>query len=203
MGDYEQAIKSFDRGLEFARSCNYIRMEAYLLTGIADIYAELQVDEQADQIYQMAAAIADRAQEHFLQVYISVQSAALAGLRGDFASGYQYIQKAQDQVAPHGSEMEYYLCELEYCGLKILENKAKEIIPRLEKACAYFTKEGHKVQHEKAHLYLILAYQVNSQPEKVIENFLYLLTSLDGEYPPVTLIATAARHQRKTGLPVS
>ncbi len=197
MGNYEQAIKSFDRGLEFARSCNYIRMEAYLLTGIADIYAELQVDEQADQIYQMASAIANRAQEHFLQVYISVQSAALAGQRGDFISGYQLIKQAQDQVAPQGSEMEYYLCELEYCGLKILENKANEIIPRLEKACTYFTKEGHKVQHEKAHLYLILAYQMNSQTEKIMENFLYLLTSLDGEFLPVSLIATAARHQSR------
>jgi len=197
MGDYEQAIQSFDKALDYARSCNYTRMEAYVLTGIADIYAELQADEQADQIYQMAAVIADRAQEHFLQVYINVQFAALAGQRGDFASGYQLVQQAQQLVAPNGSEMEYYLCELEFCGLKILENKAQEIIPRLENACVYFTKEGHKIQVEKAHLYLILAYQACNQPERIIENFLFLLTSLDGEYPPVTLIATAARHQTR------
>ena len=79
MGNYEEAIKSFDRSLDYARSCNYIRMEAYVLTGIADLYAELQADEQSLKIYQMAAEIADRAQEHFLQVYINVQSAALNG----------------------------------------------------------------------------------------------------------------------------
>ena len=91
--------------------------------------------------------------------------------------------------------MEFYLCELEFCGLKLLEGKANEIIPRLENACSYFTKEGHKVQIEKSHLYLMLAYHANNYPEKIIENFLYLVTSLDGEFLPVSLIATAARHQ--------
>jgi ATP/maltotriose-dependent transcriptional regulator MalT/DNA-binding SARP family transcriptional activator len=200
MGDYEQAIQSFDKALEYARSCNYIRMEAYVLTGIADIYAELQADEQATQIYQMASMISDRSQEHFLQVYINVQAAALAGQGGDFVTGYQLIQKAQELVAPQGSEMEYYLCELEFCGLKILENKANEIIPRLENTCSYFVKEGHKVQHEKAHLYLMMAYQTVKKPEKIIENFLHIITGLDGEYAPVSLISTAARHQTRLSL---
>lgn len=194
MGNYELAIQAFDRSLDYARSCNYIRMEAYVLTGIADLYADLQADEQSLQIYQMAAEIADRAQEHFLQVYINVQSAALCGQRSDFTAAYQFTQKAQELVAPEGSEMEYYLCELEFCGLKILEDKANEIIPRLENACAYFGKEGHKVQKERAHLYLMLAYHATSQPEKIIENFLYIISSVDGEFLPVSLIATASRH---------
>ncbi len=197
MGNYEQAIQSFDRSLEYARSCDYIRIEAYVLTGIADLYSELQADEQSLQIYQMAAEIADKAQEHFLRVYINVQTAALNGQRGDFAAGYHFIQLAQELVAPQGSEMEFYLCELEFCGLKILEEKANEIIPRLENACAYFTKEGHKVQQERAHLYLMLAYHANNHPEKIIENFLHILSSLDGEFLPVSLIATASRHQSR------
>jgi tetratricopeptide (TPR) repeat protein len=195
MGNYEQAIRSFDQALDFARSCNYARMEAYILTGIADIYAELQANEQADQVYHMAAAIADRAQEHFLQVYINVQAAALAGQRGDFTVGHQLIQQAQQLVGSHGSDMEHHLCELEYAGLMIQENHAREVIPALEKACAYFASEGHKVQLEKTHLYLVLAYQACDQLEKVIEHLLYLLSSLDGEFPPVTLIAIAAHHQ--------
>ena len=195
MGNYEGAIQSFDRSLDYARSCNYIRMEAYVLTGIADLYAELQADEQSLKIYQMAAEIADRAEEHFLQVYINVQSAALNGKTGDFVAGYQYIQQAQELVSPQGSEMEFYLCELEFCGLKLLQGKANEIIPRLENACTYFTEEGHKVQIEKSHLYLMFAYHANNYPEKIIENFLHIVTSLDGEYLPASLIATAARHQ--------
>ena len=195
MGNYEQAIFSFDQALDFARSCNYARMEAYILTGIADIYAELQADEQANQVYHMAAAIADRAQEHFLQVYINVQAAALAGYNGDFAAGYQLIQQAQQQITPHGSDMERCLCELEYAGLKILENHAREVIPDLEKACAFFAGNGHKVQQEKAHLYLVLAYQACNQPEKIMEHMLQILSTLDEDFPPVTLIAIANRHQ--------
>ena len=195
MGDYENASVSFEQALDFARSSGYARMEAYVLTGIGDIYAELQADEQASQAYQMATAIADRTEEHFLQVYINVQAAALAGQRGDINRGYQLIQQAQQLIKSESSEMERYLCELEYAGLKILENRSQEIIPMLEKACSYFGQEGHKIQFEKTHLYLVLAYQASNQPEKLIEHLLHVISSLNNEFPPITLIAVATRFQ--------
>ena len=192
-GDFELAIQSFDKALDFACSCGYARMEAFILTGIADVYAELQADEQASQAYQKAAEIADRAQEHFLQVYINVQAAVLSGQRGDTATGYKLIQQARLLIGPGGSEMELNLCELEYAGLKITENKSDEIILSLEKACTFFGKEGHKIQSEKAHLYLILAYQATNQPQKIIEHLLLILSKLDNEYPPASLIAATTR----------
>jgi two-component SAPR family response regulator len=175
-------------------------MEAFVLTGIGDIYTELQAYDQAVQAYQMAEGIAGRTQEHFLQVYIKVQTAALAGLRGDLPGGYNLIKQAQQLVGPEGSEMEHGLYELEFAGLKVLENKGREVIPVLERVAAYFDREGHKVQSERAHLYLMLVYQAIGQTEKLIEHSLIVLSCLDNEFPQAALIAAAARFRERLKL---
>jgi LuxR family transcriptional regulator, maltose regulon positive regulatory protein len=193
MGDYEAASESFEQGIEDVRASGYTRIEAYLFTGIADLYTELQADEQAEQAYEKAASIANQTQEHYLQVYITVKAAALAGLRGDYERGYKQIEKARQFITPDGSEIQNYLCQLEYSGLKILENHVEEVILPLEEACTYFGKEGHKILCDKAHLLLVLAYQITNQPEKLFNHMLYITSQLENEYPPVSLIALAAR----------
>jgi LuxR family maltose regulon positive regulatory protein len=193
MGDYEGASESFELGIEHGRSSGYTRVEAYLVTGIADLYAELQADEQAEKAYEKAAAIADQTQEHYLQVYINVKAATLAGQRGNFERGYARIEKARRFITPEGSEVQDYLLQLEYAGLKILENQVAEIIAPLEKSCAYFAMEGHKILCDKAHLYLVIAYQISKQPEKLFPHLLYITSQLENEYPPVAMIAQAAR----------
>ncbi len=195
MGEYEQASRSFEEAMQYAQASGYTRMQAFILTGIGDIYAELQADEQAEQAYQMAADIAERAQEHFLQVYINVQKAALCAHRGKSAEGYKLIQQARQLIGSDGSEMESNLCDLEYAGIKILDKRAAEIIPTLENVCAFFEREGHKVQFERAHLYLLLAYQQSERIDKLIPHLLHIVSSIKGEYPLVSLIASALRHK--------
>lgn len=193
IGDYEQASSSFKRALELSRSSGYNRVEAYILTGIADMYTELQADEQAAEAFGLAAAIANRIQEHFLMVYIGVRLAALSGLRGDIERGYQLIRQTESLISPDGSEMERQLCALEFAGLKMQDRKSAEVISSLEKACAYFAQEGHKIQHDRARLYLILAYHATGKIEKMLEHVLHLRANLEEENPPTALIALAAR----------
>lgn len=196
LGDYKNASLSFEQALSYARSCGYARMEAFILTGIGDIYAEIHADEQAMHAYYMAEVLADKTQEHFLQVYIKIQKALLASNRKEFETSSDLFQQAFDLVGANGSEMEHHLIELEYSGVKIKENKAKDIISSLEKSCKFFKTGGHKVQYEKAHLFLALAYISNNQPEKVIEHLLFVFSSLDSEYPNVALISSASRFKK-------
>ncbi len=197
MGDYEHACISFKQALEFSRSSKYTRIEAYILTGIADMYTELQADEQAAEAFKLAAEIANRVQEHFLQVYIGVRSAALAGLRGDLHQGYQLIQQAQNLVGDDGPEMERQLCALEFAGLKVQEGKSAEVLHILESAGAYFGQEGHKVQYDRSNLYAVLAYNDCGQPQKILEHLLLIRANANNEYPPVALIALSARFNHK------
>ncbi len=193
MGEYEKASQAFEEGLEYARSSGYSRMEGYLLTGIGDIYAELQADEQALEAYRLASKIADRTQERFLQVYLMVQSAAMSGYHSRFEEGYEYLKLGRELSGDNGSEIERRLCDLEFAGLKIQENRARDVIPLLEEACEYFEREGHKVQCQKSRLFLTIAYQKVGNREKIVEHFLHIVAGIQDKYPSVALIGTAVR----------
>jgi ATP/maltotriose-dependent transcriptional regulator MalT/DNA-binding SARP family transcriptional activator len=195
MGEYKEASSALDQALGFARSCGYVRMEAYILTGIGDIFVEINADDQAINAYNTAEEIADRTQEHFLQIYIRVQRAALTAYGGDYSEGYKILQSARNLVDSDKSEMELNLIELEYSAIKIQDNRGHEVSVTLEKLSKFFELGGHKVQFEKTHLYLALAYISSNQPEKVIEHILHLISSLESSYPSATLMANFSRYR--------
>jgi len=141
----------------------------------------------------LAEEKADLTQERFLQIYIKIQKAIIKSLSGDYIESYKLLDQAKSLRNSNNPDMEFYLIELEYAGIKIIENLAHEIIPSLEKICEYFKAGGHKVQFEKAHLYLALSYISTNQPGKVIENLLHVFSSLDSEYPSASLIATSSK----------
>ncbi|PKO09533.1 MAG: hypothetical protein CVU40_09535 [Chloroflexi bacterium HGW-Chloroflexi-2] len=193
MGEYKESSQSLEQSLTFAQSCGYARMEAYVLTGIGDIFSEIQIYENALQVYMLAEEKADLTQERFLQIYIKIQKAIIKSLSGDYFESYKLLDQAKSLRNSNNPDMEFYLIELEFAGIKIIENLAHEIIPSLEKICEYFKAGGHKVQFEKAHLYLALSYISTNQPGKVIENLLHVFSSLDSEYPSASLIATSSK----------
>ncbi|MBA4420447.1 MAG: hypothetical protein C0391_04810 [Anaerolinea sp.] len=195
IGDYENGILSFEKALNYSQSTGYTRMEAFILTGISDVYTELQTYDNAKLGYEKATMLADAVQEHFLQVYILVQQAALAGYCENYTEGYRLIKQANTLIGLSGSEMEKYLCNLEFAGLKIAEGKGNEVIKLLETTTAFFKKEGHRVQCDKAYLYLIIACMQNQQMDKVVGPLLYIIANVDSDIPSAGLVATAARFQ--------
>jgi len=196
LGEYVEANESFDQALSFARSCGYARMEAYILTGIGDIYAEIRAYSQALTAYQLAEEIAERTQERFLQIYLLIQKASMKAQSGKFSESYMYLKQAHNLRNSDQTDMNFYLIELEWAGIKIFENNFQDIISSLEKIIDFFKSGGQKVQLERSHLYLALAYISTNQPEKVTEHLLHIYSSLDGESAPASLIANASRYKK-------
>jgi len=193
MGDYKEASYSFDQALKFSRSCGYTRMEAYILTGIGDVFSEIHEDDQAIQAYIAAEEIADRTQELFLQIYIKVQRASLAAYNGEFLKGKKILGLARDLIKSDASEMERNLIELEFSSLKIQENFSEEVILSLNQVCEFFKSSGNKIQFDRSNFFLLIAYIKTAQHEKIMETILHLLSSLQGDYLPVSLIAVGSR----------
>jgi len=193
IGDYQGAVDSLENGLHYARSSGNTRLEAFILAGIADVYSELEAVEEAQNAYQQAQIIAQRVQENFLLVYLNLQEAALISANGDFTGANKLIQDARRIAEADHSEMEIQLCAMEYGGVKIREGNPLEAIEPLQAALNFFEQQGHKAQTEKTYLYLVLAYGSIANYEKLFSHLLKLSTFLDAEYPPVSLIATAAR----------
>ena len=192
-GDYQTAVSTFEKALFHARASGYNKLEAFILTGIGDIYGELDALEEALSAYQQARVIAQRIQDNFLLVYLNVQEVSLGGVEKFSSSGKKLLEEARTLASQDASGMQKSLCDLEYAGIKIREGDPQAAIRLLENACTYFESAGHKTQTEKANLYLALAYGQIGKREKLIEHVLKILAYLDSEYLPVSLIATASR----------
>ena len=195
MGDYRTAIDTFEKALNLARTSNYTRLEASILTGIGDIYGELEAIEEAEKAYEQAKLIAQSIQDNFLHVYIDVQYAALLASAGDYRGANRFIEEARQIANLDEQAMEAYLCDLENAGIKLREGRWQDAISMLEDTSYFFEAEGHKVQAEKASLYLVIAYSRAGNQEKLMERLIKVLSYLDSEYPPVSLIAAAYRFQ--------
>jgi LuxR family maltose regulon positive regulatory protein len=193
-GDYKAAILSYEKALQYAHRSGYARIEAFVLTGIGDIYIELNALDEALDAYQQASSIAQRLHLTILQVYLNVQEAVIACEKGDIAGSYRLIEEARATADKENMAMEINMCDLEYGGIKIKEGKPQEVVGLLEKACSFFESGGHKVQSEKANLYLTLAYGQMGNHDLLIKSLLKTLTCLNEEHKPTLLIATANRY---------
>jgi len=193
LGDYENCIMAFEKALVYTESTGYSRMEAFILTGIADVNLDLQSYENAQAGYEKALGIAGTIQEHFLQVYILLQQASIAGYSGKFAEGYRLVKLAQELVGTIGSEMESNLCDLEFAALKTMENKGIEVQKVLERVSQYFKKAGHKAQYDRAVIFMIIAGIQSHKIDQIISQMLYLTASLESGAPVNGIIAEASK----------
>ncbi len=192
-GDYRAAIVSYELALQYARTSGYARFEAFVLAGIGDIYTELEAIDEALEAYQQAFLIANRLHINFLLVYLNVQQSGIAANKGSFVESYRLLEGARATAVKENMVMEIHLCDLELGGIKIKEGRPVEAFAMLERACAFFEAGGHKVQREKANLYLALAYGQVENREKLFEHLLKILGALNDEYKPTQLIAAANR----------
>lgn len=193
-GDYEQAIHSYEMALHHARISHNLRYEAFVMAGIGDLYSDLDSVAEARLAYTHARQLAERIQVRYLQIYVDVQEAALLTLEGDEGGAGRLLEHARALTHHDRSMVETFLYELEFAGLRIHQGKAEQAIDDLERVAAYFEAEGHKNQRDKAELYLILAYGQVQRYEKLVENLLKLLASLNSGNPSPALIAAASRH---------
>lgn len=193
-GDYKAAITSYEQALQYARKTGYARFEAFVLTGIGDIYIELNAMDEAENAYEQARLITQRLNIINLQIYIDVQEAVIACARGNIQESYRLINQAREIATRENMIKEIHMCDLEYGAVKVKEGKPQEAINLLEQSCSYYETCGQKIQKEKAHLYLTLAYGQLGQKEKLIEHLLAVLACLNDEYKPTLLIAAANRY---------
>jgi LuxR family maltose regulon positive regulatory protein len=193
-GDYKAAILSYEKALQYAHRSGYGRMEAFVLTGIGDIYVELNAHDEATEAYHQANDIAQRLHIAVLQAYLLIQEAVATCGKGNIAESYRLIEAARSIANQESMVMEINLCDLEYGGIKVKEGKPSEVIALLEKLCLFFESGGHKLQSEKAHLYLTLAYGQLNNHEMLLKHLLKILACMNEKYKPTLLIATANRY---------
>jgi LuxR family transcriptional regulator, maltose regulon positive regulatory protein len=175
-GEYERAAALFSDGLAIAKYHGMSRMEAYILCGMGDLYADLDAVEAALDVYERTRVFADQNEDIFLQTYLNLMEAAQARDRGDIAHARRLLSAAERLVQESSSEFETGLLHMEEGRVDLAEDHPLLAIDHFRKAASVFDKGGQRVEAARAYLYVATAcFTVNS----IDEAYSYLHRSLE------------------------
>ncbi len=153
-GKYSQAAGFYEEGLTQAKQAKHPRTEAYILSGIGDLYADLLASGAAIEAYQKAREVARQINYRFLLIYVDLAEAMQARRSGDLAQAHHFLDFALRRVDEGRSGFEKALYELEAGQLCRVESQHSEAVRLIESAAKIFEEGGHRVEAARAYLQL-------------------------------------------------
>lgn len=175
MGEYEAAGDSFEKAFHHARVSGFNRMQAYTLTGIGDVYREVEAIDEAFSAYRQARPIAETIQDSFLLTYLDLEESSLASQQGDKSLAFSLLQSAKERANASGGSLEKSLANLEWNGYLLWSDQAETALKNLHNDIHFFVKEGHQYQVEKAQLFLAIACTKCGLLENAQQHFINIL----------------------------
>lgn len=174
-GEYEQAAASFEKAYHHARISGFSRMQAFTLTGIGDVYREVNAIDEALAAYHQARPIAEDINEKFLLTYLDLEEASLVSQQADTGLASHLLQCARERAESVGTPLEQHMTSLELSGHLLWTGQPEKALLQLPQELTYFTSEGHQYQIEKTHLYLAIACAENKQYQEAAEHFMQVM----------------------------
>ncbi len=194
-GDYEQASSLLEKALTCARQSGYARIEAFTLSGIGDLYTDLDAPKAALEAYHQAQEIAQRVDERFLLLYLDLAQAALARSQGESAQAHNLLELARRRAQESDSNFEHGLYQLEMGRLALAEGNPLEAIAHLEGAAYRFDDGGQRVEGTQAHLVLAIAYHTEGDEKAALTHLghAFRLASDLGSWHPLVVAGRKAK----------
>jgi LuxR family transcriptional regulator, maltose regulon positive regulatory protein len=103
-GDYESAASTLEKALEHAHLSGYLRMEAFALSSIGDLYRDLDAANEALDAYHQARQIAQHIDEKSLLVLLNIAEAILAIQQGKYSRSIELLLAAREQAEATGDD---------------------------------------------------------------------------------------------------
>jgi DNA-binding SARP family transcriptional activator len=175
IGEYEAAGASFEKAYHHARTSGFARMQAFTLTGVGDIYREVDAINEATTAYRQARPIAEIINERFLLTYLDLEEAVIASFTDDEKAAADFLHSAIGRAETSGSNLEKHIAKLEWQGFLLWTDQAENTLENLKEEAEFFASEGHQHQMEKSDLYLAIAFAKSGWPEKAEEYFIKVL----------------------------
>lgn len=145
-GDYVQALERLSDAYDAAQRSGYTRFVSFALTGIGDLFADLEMWQTSLKVYREAWAIAQRLNERFMVVYLKLVMARAAGEIGAWRDAFEHLSTASTLVLDRSSDYEWALYQLAMGRYYLGQNKAEEAIAPLEDAKGRFVQGGQPVE---------------------------------------------------------
>ena len=156
-GDYLPAAHSLERAVECARLSSYPRMEAFALTGLGDLYRDLEAYDESMEAYRQAGALAERSEERYLLFYLDLARGVLARRQDRFPTARELLLAASQRAQAGLAEIDQALCQLEQATLLLVQGDFQAVEEQLAHAAAYFASQGRRLESARSQLILMLA----------------------------------------------
>lgn len=169
IGNYEQAASTFEEALVYTRQNRYIRMEAYILASIGDLYSDLDASKAALDAYQKCHELAQGIEYHFLLLYTDLAMATRFRLTGDIDQAQEFLDAAKNRISEDSSAYERGLYELEAGRLLQAKGNRSLAINWLEDSVSDLESADQPVEAARARLFLADAYLQAGKILKALE----------------------------------
>jgi LuxR family transcriptional regulator, maltose regulon positive regulatory protein len=195
-GHYESAVVSFGKSIQYAKLSGYLRLEAYALASIGDLYRDIEAFQEAGDAFQRSRMLGWQLNDRYLIFYLDLAEASMARLQGQVDKAKGMIRSAQKTAEDSGSRYQEQLCLLERGALNVGQKVFRDGHYDLSVAGAFFDQEGYQSESLRAHFYMITTtYQLNDRPGAL--NHLDKVFSAVNDPGNRNLIISTGREQRK------
>jgi LuxR family transcriptional regulator, maltose regulon positive regulatory protein len=158
-GNYPAAIERLIEAMEYCRRSGFVRMEAYTLTSIGDLFADLKVPAIATEFYERAYPLARSINERFLLLHLNLALLLLALPKDRQQDAKIFLDAASRLVSEETSPFEHGLFRMVVGQYHLLGGRKRDAIVPLQEAVASLAKTDQRVEFAKAHLFLGAAHQ--------------------------------------------
>ena len=166
MGEYEVAWVLHSVALSAGRRSGLVRKEALILASVGDLYADLDIQEAARDAYYQAQEIAERVQEYFLILYLTLAQVNLAIASNDFALADYLLQTAREMSLGEAA-FEAGLYRLTAGRAALAQDRLDEATRHLQAAAAVMQDE-QPLYGAQTHFNLALAYHRQNKKEDAL-----------------------------------
>jgi len=195
-GDFEQAGLVLNEALKISRQFGYARLEAFVLAGIGDIYADLDAYQSAYRAYEQASQIATRIQHRSLPLHIEIAKANLnlAHSQGDLDEAVRCIQLAERHIQI-GSSYDHGMWTMTRGRLALAQENVGQAIHSLQEAVQTYKESQLPFETSGAHLYLAGAYYQLGDTQAALEEIRLAFETADQVDSSYTLVIPGKHHR--------
>ncbi len=164
LGQYESALATYLEALEWARRAGSIRLEAMIMAGQGDVFADLRDHTVARDYYREAMAKADRIGDWSLTAYLYRAMARLDRGSGNYIGALEWLRRAG--LASREGQAESPLANLDGLhGIILVEmGHVRDGRQTLERVCADLEQSGALVDFAQSLLFRACAEYRDSDP---------------------------------------
>jgi len=194
-GDYKNASSVYEEGLVQAKKFNNIRAEMLILSGLGDLFVDLDAFQAAQDVYNNAREIAHRLNNQYMVLYLYLAEAGLERMNGELNRSSQILELAESQLDSIESQYTNGLFQLEAGRLAIAEEDLTQAIFSLQKSARSFDSGGQRLDASRAYLTLANAEFLSGDMEAAVtdlEEAFLIISGLDNQH----FLVVAARQTK-------